>query len=268
MTLRMVRADPAGNITLLVLDPVAPADRPGVARRLLAIPDLTAEQVGFILPPSQGGVLRLAMMGGEFCGNALRSAGAWFALQNNLHAETVFPVEVAGSDRLFQVTTDLAHGAAWAEMPLPEQIDENFPLSDRTFCPQAVVVRFPGIAHALLPGCRPDKLPPERVASQLCRVLQSAAVGVLYLDVPRRQLQPVVYVRATDTLVFENSCASGSAAVAAWLCRSRPDGLCTYDISQPGGTISAQIRRQDGKIRSLMVGGPIALGPVLALSLS
>ena len=267
MTLRVVRADPAGNITLLVLDPVAEADRAAVARQLLAIPDLAAEQVGFILPPSEGGVLRLAMMGGEFCGNALRSAGAWFARQAGLDAETSIHLEISGCGGLHQVITELAHGTAWAEMPLPERIEETFSSPATADCPQAVVVCFPGIAHALLPGCVPDMLPAKRITSWLCRQFQTPAAGALYLDVLLRKMQPAVYVRATDTLVFERSCASGSAAVAAWLSRSRPDDLCTYDICQPGGTISAQVRRRNGSIETLSVGGPVALGPVQTLSL-
>ena len=75
MDLSFQAADPAGNITLLVTTPVPPQDYPAVAARLLSIRELDAEQVGFLVPPQGEGALRLEMMGGEFCVNALRCAG-------------------------------------------------------------------------------------------------------------------------------------------------------------------------------------------------
>ena len=74
MELNVLRADPAGNITLFVLDPVPAGDRAGLAARLMAGSD--AEQVGFVCPPVMGGGCagRMEMAGGEFCGNATRAA--------------------------------------------------------------------------------------------------------------------------------------------------------------------------------------------------
>ena len=79
MKLELVMADPAGNRTALVLSPVPPEGRGPLAARLMALPELHAEQVGFVLPPSAGGLFRLEMMGGEFCGNAARSFGLYLA---------------------------------------------------------------------------------------------------------------------------------------------------------------------------------------------
>lgn len=61
MTLRIVRADPVGNITLFVLDPVEPAGRAAAAARLMSIPGLAGEQVGFACPPRAGFDGRMAM---------------------------------------------------------------------------------------------------------------------------------------------------------------------------------------------------------------
>ena len=65
MELSFQLADPAGNITLLVTTPVPREDHPTLAAGLLSIPELHAEQVGFLVPPQGAGVIRLAMMGGE-----------------------------------------------------------------------------------------------------------------------------------------------------------------------------------------------------------
>ena len=47
MKLTVLRADPAGNITLFVMDPVEKARRGKVAEQLMAIERFHAEQVGF-----------------------------------------------------------------------------------------------------------------------------------------------------------------------------------------------------------------------------
>ena len=49
--LNIMRADPAGNITLFVLDPVERGQRGKIAEQLMAIEEFHAEQVGFYCPP-------------------------------------------------------------------------------------------------------------------------------------------------------------------------------------------------------------------------
>ena len=75
MKITVVMADPAGNRTAIVRDPVPAGERGVVAARIMELPELRAEQVGFEVPPRLGGAGRLEMMGGEFCGNAARSFG-------------------------------------------------------------------------------------------------------------------------------------------------------------------------------------------------
>ena len=66
--LRIVRADPAGNITLFVLTPVEKAQCAAIAADLMKIGELQAEQVGFVFPNGHmemeaGGVLRQRVPG-------------------------------------------------------------------------------------------------------------------------------------------------------------------------------------------------------------
>ena len=67
--------DPAGNVTAIVCSDVPAAERARVAAQILRLPELGIEQVAFLTEPRSGGEIRLEMMGGEFCGNALRCAG-------------------------------------------------------------------------------------------------------------------------------------------------------------------------------------------------
>ena len=75
MTIDYLVADPSGNTTILVLTPVPKEEHSALAAKLLALPGIEAEQVGYVTREA-GKPLRVDMMGGEFCGNASRSAAA------------------------------------------------------------------------------------------------------------------------------------------------------------------------------------------------
>ena len=76
MDIRYIKADPSGNTTIFVLNPIAPAQRSTLAATLLSSDCIGAEQVGY-LTMAQDEPIRVDMMGGEFCGNASRSAAAY-----------------------------------------------------------------------------------------------------------------------------------------------------------------------------------------------
>lgn len=69
MKLNVLRADPAGNITLFVLDPIERERRAALAAELMRrLPDMKIDQVGFACPADADTDGRMEMMGGEFCG--------------------------------------------------------------------------------------------------------------------------------------------------------------------------------------------------------
>ena len=74
MKMRIRRADPAGNITIFVMDQAERKDYAAISRQLLVREDLGAEQVGFV-EKNADGTTHMQMMGGEFCGNACRACG-------------------------------------------------------------------------------------------------------------------------------------------------------------------------------------------------
>ena len=63
----------------------------------------------------------------------------------------------------------------------------------------------------------PDPAKAEKLAPVWCRYLQAEAIGLMFLSLEKRKLTPLVYVPAAGTMVWENSCASGTTAVGAWL---------------------------------------------------
>ena len=115
----VVVLDPAGNVTAIVCSDVPAAERARVAAQILRLPELGIEQVAFLTEPRSGGEIRLEMMGGEFCGNALRCAGFYQALRNGAQGKSCVFAEISGADGVQPVMADTAEGTASTVMPLP-----------------------------------------------------------------------------------------------------------------------------------------------------
>lgn len=254
MKLNVLRADPAGNITLFVLDPVPVGDRAGIAARIMALPGSDAEQVGFVCPPVTGGAGRMEMAGGEFCGNATRAFG--MLMSQRLGGVPRVLVEVSGCEAPVSVDVDWSAGTARAQMPLPRSVRrvevDGHP---------GTLVDLGGIAHLVV-----EDVPPGLEFFQKAEPLfgtfpEADACGVIFLDARKGTMTPLVKVPAAGTLVWEGSCGSGSLAAAAAQSRSAHDGPFVRTYVQPAGTVEASVIRQGGKTVSAWIGGPVSLGP-------
>ena len=111
MELNILRADPAGNITVFVLDPVEKAQRAAIAEKIMAIPALKAEQVGYACAAEDDVDGHMEMMGGEFCGNATRAYGMYIAQQKG--GLSSVRLRVSGCDHVVtaQARSEKRHGA-------------------------------------------------------------------------------------------------------------------------------------------------------------
>jgi diaminopimelate epimerase len=258
MQYEIVVADPAKNITLFVLNPVT--ERVKAARSLLADPALGAEQVGFALPPEKERKLwRLEMMGGEFCGNAARSFGLFVArTQGLLGRHTVF-IEISGMKGALAVQVDVRAGKAELRIPRP--------LSRETldFEGKALPVYiFEGITQVIAPDLPPEKELFYRIKGLIEeRPVSHEALGVMFYHAANQMMTPAVYVYGTDSLVFESSCGSGSAALGMLLSETLPDGEARHAVVQPGGVIEVRLRKERGEVTDIFIGGPVSLsGPL------
>jgi diaminopimelate epimerase len=261
--MEILRADPAGNITILVLTPVEDRDeRVRLARALLADPSLGAEQVGFAFPAAAAGpaLPRLEMMGGEFCGNAARSFGLFVTREQGFRGRVSIPVFVSGAERPVTVNVDVEGGWAEAEIPPPLAL-ESLEYSG-ALLPALV---FDGITHVIAPDLSPSEGAFKTIWESLEKKYAAlpsgvpAAIGVLFYDTASRFMTPAVYVRATDTLVFESSCGSGSAALGVWESRNLPDGESRFSVAQSGGVIEVRVSKTKGRLDSIRIGGPVTL---------
>ena len=283
-------ADPTGNITLLVLDPL-PAGKQPVAAAALMEKEPSAEQVGFLtLPESSKTVstdhtlgdydIALRMAGGEFCGNASMSAAAYYAWYAGLKHGT-FTLHVSGTD--LPVTVEIStreQVEAKKELDTKKLLDASPSWIGRVHMPppaklelvtfptgrQLPVVTFDGISHVIIrEGAQTSessilkdsqmngfsilkdsaasdfptlhrKFEAENLARDWCGFLHADALGLLFLNASADRLTPLVYVPGADTLFWETSCGSGSAAVGAWLAQQSGQPV-SVSLTQPGGTL-------------------------------
>ncbi len=240
--------NPAGNVTAVVLSPVPLEVRPALSRAIMA--QGRAEQVGFSALPRLGGDCRIEMMGGEFCGNAVRSYGYLRAEEMKRNR---LLVEISGAMAPVPVTVEPEQLSAFADMPLPLGVDwtsvgeKQYPL-----------IQCQGICHLLALEQSPNPAFLEEARPKL-NCMEQEAWGIMFLS--GRQLTPAVYVKSTDSLVWESSCGSGSVAAAWYLARQNP-AQDRFQFREPGGEISVEVRRKHGAITDCSMGGPVLVGPV------
>ena len=251
--------DPAGNVTAIVCSDVPAAERARVAAQILRLPELGIEQVAFLTAPRSGGEIRLEMMGGEFCGNALRCAGFYQALRNGAQGKSCVFAEISGADGVQPVMADTAEGTASTVVPLPLSVQ---PAGWADV--QATRVTFAGITHFVIDCAQPDEALVQRA---IAAAPEASAVGAIFLDRAHGSIKPVVFVRETASCVAENSCASGSVATAVVLTADFADGITEIGIGQPGGTLEVGVQRTDGAVTGLSIGGAVRLTQTLTVTL-
>ena len=226
--------DPTGNITALVESGVAAADQPAVASRIMERhPDV--EQVGFITYADDAAAadvpVSLRMAGGEFCGNATMCTAALYMNRENMLGSAAIRVRVSGAAEPLEVQLrrkDAVSFDAAVTMPPAVGIDElrladgMLQGSDSLSLP---IVRMEGIAHVIIEpdsgffGLKDDPALAETLLRGWCGVLGAECLGMMFLGegAALRPLTPLVYVPGADTMFWENSCASGSAAAGIYL---------------------------------------------------
>ena len=242
MKLKVLRADPAGNITLFVLSPVEKKDYASVANRLMALPQFAAEQVGFI---HDG---RMDMEAGEFCGNASRAYGMLMARQQGISGEV--KIHVSGCD--YPLSVVVTEDSAGCEMPLPlwtrkESVKEI----------DCTLVHLGGIAHLIAENVEPSEAFFSEAEPIFRKMPELEAYGVIFLD--GEHMKPLVKVPATNTLFWEGSCGSGTLAAQIARSEGQPDGVYSGAFIQPAGVVTAEVTRRGGVIVSAKIGGPVTL---------
>ncbi|MCR5041907.1 MAG: hypothetical protein K6C36_07425, partial [Clostridia bacterium] len=260
MTAEYTLFDPTKNVTALVTTEIDPDLRAAAAAKIME-KEPACEQVGFVYT-DRDGRSRLDMAGGEFCGNASMAAGLLFAPEPALRQPELLPgcseapysaeLYVSGTPGPVEVAVmpwpDGAFGCS-VRMPRPEKIfSAELPFEGKTY--RLPVVSFPGISHVIVRSGLFTREQAEKAVRIWCRELGVSALGIMNIESPvpgdkmiqsgaeALKMVPLVFVPAADTLFWESSCASGSAALGAYVL-SLPGAeneteAAAVDISQPG----------------------------------
>lgn len=255
MKINFAKLSPGGNDTILVRSPVEKQRRADIARIIMSDKYLQAEQVGY-LSPSNDCDVRLDMMGGELCINAVRSAAALTKL--DCPDKEKIMVSSSGSRSPIECTcSNKGEGKIFVSaklniQPVCEQLDDGTKL-----------VCMDGISHLLVPCQKPlNKFERYEMYYELSekyseKLRDMPAFGVIpyYSDGDIFQIFPVVYVRDTDTVVAETGCGSGSIALAVSISNSNG----SYTVLQPSGCSYQVCVTKEEKQMEVSLGGNVDL---------
>lgn len=213
----------------------------------------SVEQVGFVnLDPQYA---ELQMAGGEFCGNATRSA----ASQILKGKSGKISIKVSGVREKLQAGVN-ADGLAWAQMPIYPDL-QKITHTKEGFD----IVEMEGITHVVVPDIY-SYLSPGEIKKRAFRLLQLLelnqsvpASGVIFTQKTPQgfQIRPVVWVREIQTLFYETACGSGTTAVGLVEALKEKKSI-EIPVLQPSGLpITISVSFDGKKFEEARVSGPI-----------
>lgn len=210
------------------------------------------EQVGFVSLNK----FKLRMAGGEFCGNATRSAAYYYL--NGKKGE----LEINISNNMILKAGVDERGRAWSQIPL--YYGKNF-----------INVIDNGIYEIIMSGIKYVILEKEISKDFLLdkknikdnamnilkkyRIKEAEAVGVIFLEDFKEtiKIHPVIWVKKINTLFYETACGSGTTAVAI-LEAVKNNQNQNIDITQPSNQIiTSKVILNKGKVDKAYIFGNI-----------
>ena len=254
--------DPTGNITALAEGDVPVEDRPSVAGKIMALhPEV--EQVGFVRFLSGADRndcdIDLQMAGGEFCGNASMCAAGLFLLSDPSSDDPLdLKLRVSGALQPVRVQVRRAGAGQFAAsilMPPSRSIEEpEFSLGE--IKGSLPLVRMGGISHVIVEPDSPffalKGLPEkaELAVKAWCGMLFVECLGLMFLERNEGNsfLTPLVYVPACQTVFWERSCASGTAAVGMYLA-DKAGAPLDITLNEPGGSLRVAVNPVQKDVR-------------------
>jgi len=267
MKLNFIKANPTENMTIFITDPLPRSAYSEVAKKLMSYNSLCGEQVGFIEKPEKAGShARLHMMGGEFCGNASRAFAALlvkkqpdaFSRKDGIYQ---VPVEVSGCDEVLiaevrQVDDHLFD--VKIKLPLFKSAG-SFETHYNGAHYQGFLVEFEGISHVVFStgGDAPDEGLLHHIVKEAGQSVLDA-FGVMFYDEAENYMTPLVYVADTDSVVWERSCGTGTAALGVALSMGGQKGV-DMNVNQPGGQLEIITTMKEGAVVSIHLAGEVSI---------
>ena len=243
---------PGGNDTALVLKTDYTSDEKKAINDAILKSDKSIEQVGFV---DKGKTPELQMAGGEFCGNATRSAASYYLSGKPGTTQ----IKVNGKDIINAGVYE--NGDAWCEIPLYHGKDVIHEIESGIY-----QVRMSGMVSIVIQEdvaekFLKDKSKLKEIAVQFIEnynLKNNEAVGIMFLErTDILKIHPVVWVRDVNTLYYETGCGSGTTATAmveAFLKKQNQK----LEIVQPSGlAITAEITIDGDNITKAVISGKV-----------
>lgn len=221
--IKYIKFTPGGNNTALVINNDYSKPEKKIINDYILGFDKSIEQVGFISKNEY----RLDMAGGEFCGNATRSATMYY-LNNKIGN---IKINVNGKYLLNSGIDE--EGLIYSEMPIIKSTDQIKKINEDIY-----LVKLDGIVFLILEKNSDlnDKEIKEYSLSLLkkYKLTKYEASGVIFLS--NNKIKPIVYVKDINTCFYETACGSGTAAIGIYKSFISKESI-EEDIIQPSGKI-------------------------------
>lgn len=201
--------DTAGQTTAVISVTIPREKQPEVAKPLMTIIK-NIGQVCFIKKSGRKNIYRLQMMGNELSVNGTM-AGAFYLLNKLKRNKIRF--ETSGLKTLVEAKVKNSSVLIRFSKTMVKSINKN-------------VVSLRGMNYLLWPGIKRKRTTKQQKETLLKLARNYPASGIVFYE--RNKIQPLIYVKATNTFVWETSCGSGSIAYALVSGRSK--------ILQPSGS--------------------------------
>lgn len=265
MKLNFVKANPTENMTVFILDQLPRSIYKDVAKKIMAYSNINAEQVGFIEKTSQENgeaCARLHMMGDEFCGNATRACAAVLVQREHCRVQKkegkfIVPLEVSGVDEVIYCEVELNNSNSYisnVDMPLHKTIKE-ISIEYKDVIYNGTLVEFPGITHLIINGEGIDSREAFfiKVKEEL-RDIEYDALGIMFYDEEKSYIEPLVYVKSLESLVWERGCGSGATALGLVVSYKYQKGV-NMIVNQPGGQLEVSTKWNGNNVTSIYLRG-------------
>jgi len=249
---------PGGNDTALFMEIIEDSKQRRKLNDIIMKFYPNVEQVGFV---TLGKKPKLLMAGGEFCGNATRST-AWLALKGKQGTVNILVSGVR--ERLKAGVAE--NGEAFSQMPIFSDFSKlkNDPQNSEN-----IIVEMEGITHLVTFDTEQiDELSEEEIKKKSMQMIRSRgldqkpAAGIIYVQQTKDgwKIDPVVYVKAIDTLFYETACGSGTTALGLVLALKSKKNIKEVSVLQPSGLpIKISVDYAEKGFGKAQIQGPIEI---------
>ncbi len=208
--------NPSGNMTVLVHSKHHPSEYADIANCMMKFSHVCCEQVGFV-SSTRDGLYKLEMSGHEFCGNATISY-LHYLYEHNLLPHSKVELSVSGRADLVQCKI----------------------CDDGKYEVKAIEVIYESYVHIIVPV--------SEITDQLKRGVETyvrtykwshhlKTIGIMLFNTITQYLVPLIYIPKVKSIVWENSCGSGSASIGIYETWYKQKTIHKLEIKQPGGSI-------------------------------